>query len=50
MEQYFKELLKICQWGKFDVLGHLTYPLRYIEGEHGLDAEIGKYEEQIREV
>lgn len=49
MEQYFKELLKICQWGKFDVLGHLTYPLRYIEGEHSLDAEIGKYEEQIRE-
>lgn len=47
MEQYFKELLKICQWGKFDVLGHITYPLRYIEGEHGMNAEIEKYEEQM---
>jgi histidinol-phosphatase (PHP family) len=49
MEQYFKELLKICEWGKFDVLGHITYPLRYIEGEHGLCAHIENYEEHIRE-
>ncbi len=49
MEQYFSELLTICQWGKFDVLGHLTYPLRYIEGEHGFSVPCSAYEEQIRQ-
>ena len=49
MEQYFSELLTICQWGKFDVLGHLTYPLRYIEGEHGFSVPCSVYEEQIRQ-
>ncbi|MBQ8688499.1 MAG: histidinol-phosphatase HisJ family protein [Ruminococcus sp.] len=48
MEQYFKELLQICQWGKFDVLGHMTYPLRYIEGEHHIPVDLNEYEEQIR--
>ena len=31
LERYFKEVLKLCEWGKFNVLGHLTYPLRYID-------------------
>ena len=48
MEQYFDELLQICQWGKFDVLGHLTYPLRYIEGEHQIPVNLAAYEEKIR--
>lgn len=49
MEEYFRELLKICKWGKFDVLGHITYPLRYIEGEHGIEVPLEKYEDQLRE-
>ncbi|MFR6586902.1 MAG: PHP domain-containing protein [Ruminococcus sp.] len=35
MEAYFSQLYDICRWGHFDVLGHLTYPLRYIEGRQG---------------
>lgn len=49
MERYFKELFKICEWGRFDVLGHITYPLRYIEGEYGIKLDFDKYEEQLRE-
>lgn len=30
LDRYFETILQICQWGKFDVLGHLTYPLRYM--------------------
>lgn len=48
MEQYFDELYAICRWGKFDVLGHLTYPLRYIEGEAGIPVDLTPYLEQIR--
>ncbi len=31
-DRYFQELLETIAWGKFDVLGHLTYPLRYMNG------------------
>lgn len=30
LHTYFETVLQICRWGKFDVLGHLTYPLRYM--------------------
>ena len=48
MEQYFDQLYDICRLGKFDVLGHLTYPLRYIEGEAGIPVPLEPYLEQIR--
>lgn len=48
MEQYFEQLYTICCWGHFDVLGHLTYPLRYIEGEAGISVPLSPYAEQIR--
>lgn len=47
LEQYFSELLTLCQWGKFDVLGHMTYPLRYIQGETGIAVDLTNYTEQI---
>jgi histidinol-phosphatase (PHP family) len=47
LEQYFSEMLTLCQWGKFDVLGHMTYPLRYIEGEAGIAVSLKDYEEPI---
>lgn len=48
LELYFRQLYDICRWGKFDVLGHLTYPLRYIEGEAGLSVDLMPFEEIIR--
>lgn len=48
LEVYFSQLYEICSWGKFDVLGHLTYPLRYIEGEAGIPVDLSPYAEQIR--
>ncbi len=49
MEKYFDETYKLCKWGKFDVLGHLTYTLRYIEGDNGIKVNMDPYEEIIRE-
>ena len=50
MEAYYKEMLGISKWGKFDILGHLTYPLRYMEGEQGFKINMSPYEEIIREI
>jgi len=36
LREYFSELQALAQWGKFDVLAHLTYPLRYLHNAQGL--------------
>ncbi|MCH5349426.1 MAG: histidinol-phosphatase HisJ family protein [Oscillospiraceae bacterium] len=49
LEKYYAEIYKLCKWGQFDVLGHLTYTLRYIEGDNGIKVDMSPYEEIIRE-
>lgn len=34
LTKYFNEVLETVQWGGMDSLAHLTYPLRYIPGNH----------------
>ena len=50
LEDCFAQTLDMCRWGKFDVLGHLTYPLRYICGEYGRTVDMSCYEDIIREI
>lgn len=47
---YFDEERKLAEWGKVDALGHLTYPLRYICGEHGRQVDLRDYSGQIEAV
>lgn len=47
---YFEELMDLIKWGKFDVLGHLSYPLRYPKMKAGIDIDFNRYKEQIDEV
>lgn len=49
LDKYFSEIFKLCKWGRFDVLGHLTYFMRYIKGKYGFDADISRYDEVIAE-
>lgn len=49
LEAYFTAELAVCRWGYFDVLGHITYPLRYIEGEAGIRVDMKKYKTYIAE-
>lgn len=49
LELYFNEIYELCKWGKFDILGHLTYTLRYIQGEFGIDIDISRFDELIAE-
>ncbi len=44
---YFEEMLKMVEWGGFDVLAHLTYPLRYICGDHGIKVDLHQYAQAI---
>lgn len=49
LERYFTEIHELCRWGKFDILGHLTYTLRYIKGNFGIDADISRFDDLIAE-
>ncbi len=46
---YYEDMLRLCKWNKFDILAHITYPLRYIEGDKGIAVDMSPYEEIIRE-
>lgn len=43
LDDYFAQVLEMCEWGKFDVLGHLTYPFRYITGKYNISVDMGRY-------
>lgn len=49
LEEYFKELYTMAQWGNFDIFAHLTYPLRYIVGENNIAVDMKKYDDIIEE-
>lgn len=43
-EAYLIEVHKLCKWGKFDVLGHLTYFLRYFHRHLGTEFDISCFD------
>ncbi len=47
LSRYFSELIEMVQWGEFDALGHLTYPLRYIVGKHRIPLDMAQFDPQI---
>ncbi|NLJ31581.1 MAG: histidinol-phosphatase HisJ family protein [Clostridiales bacterium] len=47
---YFDEIMDMIAWGRFDSLSHLTYPWRYIVGEHGIPVRDELYRDRIDQV
>ena len=47
LDAYWDELLEMIELGGFDSLGHLTYPLRYIQGEQGVIVDLERHYEKI---
>lgn len=47
---YFNDLLEMAQTADFDVLTHLTCPLRYIQGKYGLPVQMAAYDEVIGQI
>lgn len=50
LDKYYTEYYETVKWGKFDVIGHITYPLRYVEGIYKVKIDIEKYDEIIFEM
>lgn len=50
IDGYMEEMAGLVQWGKFDVLGHLTLPLRYINEHHHRQMTFEKHMHQAEEI
>ncbi len=50
IDGYMEEMEKLVQWGKFDVIGHMTLPLRYINEHHGLSMTFSQHMHQAEEI
>ncbi len=50
LTEYFNEILELLKWGNFDVLAHLTYPLRYFYSQSNLEIDLNKFRKQIDEI
>lgn len=50
LTEYFAEILNLLEWGNFDVLAHLTYPLRYFYSQSGITVDLREYQPQIDEI
>lgn len=46
-ETYMQEIYKLCKWGKMDVLGHLTYFLRYFHRHLSKEFDISCFDEIV---
>lgn len=50
LKEYFNAILEMLEWGNFDILAHLTYPLRYFYSKSNLDIDLNKFKNQIDEI
>lgn len=50
MTDYFTYMLNAVKTGKFDTIGHLTYPVRYITGIHKIPVDLSRYDDMIEEI
>lgn len=48
--QYFYDVLEMAKKCDFDVLTHLTCPLRYITGKYGIAVDLSKYRRQMQNI
>ena len=50
LDKYFDTVYELCVWNGFDSLAHLTYPLRYIKGEAGMDIDLSRFSDKIEAI
>lgn len=47
---YLEQVLRMAVWGKFNVLGHLTLPLRYMNEKRGFHATFDGFEAEVSDI
>ncbi|MDR1805920.1 MAG: histidinol-phosphatase HisJ family protein [Clostridium sp.] len=47
LHEYFEELYALVEWGQFDSLAHLSYPLRYMVGRDKINISLADFAAEI---
>ena len=47
LEKYFREVNELCRTDHFDVVGHITYCLRYLKQRHNICPDISRFDDII---
>ena len=50
LADYLGQVRKLAEWGRFQVLGHLTLPLRYLNEGRGLHASFDGFEAEMEDI
>ena len=50
MADYLRQVRRLAEWGQFNVLGHLTLPVRYLNENRGFHLTFDGFEEEIEEI
>ena len=50
MDAYFDDMMTMLEEMDFDILAHITSPLRYIKGKYRIDVDMSQYEEKIDKI
>lgn len=50
MDHYFDDMMEMIETLDFDILAHLTCPLRYITGYHHVEIDLSVFEEKITKI
>lgn len=50
LTMYFRDMLQMLETREFDVLTHLTCPIRYLCGKYGLEVDITSHLETIKKI
>ena len=50
MADYLRQVRRLAEWGRFNVLGHLTLPLRYLNENRGFHLTFDGFEDKIEDI
>ena len=50
IDAYFDDVITMIETTDFDILAHLTCPLRYIKGKYKIDVDMSRYEKKIEKI
>ena len=50
IDAYFDDVLTMIKTSDFDILAHLTCPLRYIKGKYNIDIDMCRYMDKIEQI
>lgn len=50
LHMYYSDQVEMVEWGKFDTLAHIIYPMRYLVGKFGIYVDRSKIKKDIDEL